>query len=122
MSFMRKPNLQGRNDTATRKQYPNQGRWLSPDPAGLAAVNPSSPQSWNRYSYVENSPMGATDPTGLCDVVSGGFGQNPGTPGTAAPAMDFSLCRVKTSPPSAEPDAGGSRVRSAAFTSTVSGL
>src|SRR5882762_3972699 len=33
--------------------------------------------------YVENSPMDATDP-GLCDIVSGGFGQSPGTPGTAA--------------------------------------
>jgi hypothetical protein len=32
-----------------------QGRWLSPDPSGLAAVNPA--QSWNRYAYVGNRPL-----------------------------------------------------------------
>ncbi len=42
-----------------------EGRWLSPDPAGLAAVNPSDPQSWNRYAYVNNNPLSFTDPTGL---------------------------------------------------------
>lgn len=40
-------------------------RWLSPDPAGLGAVNPANPQSWNRYVYVANNPLGATDPLGL---------------------------------------------------------
>jgi RHS repeat-associated protein len=42
-----------------------QGRWPSPDPAGLATVNPSDPQSWNRYAYVENRALSLTDPTGL---------------------------------------------------------
>lgn len=37
--------LTGVNDSATRKQYPNQGRWLSPDPAGLGAVDLSNPQT-----------------------------------------------------------------------------
>jgi RHS repeat-associated protein len=41
------------------------GRWLSPDPAGLGAVDPSNPQSWNRYAYVGNNPLTFTDPTGL---------------------------------------------------------
>jgi RHS repeat-associated protein len=41
------------------------GRWASPDPAGLSAVDPSNPQSWNRYAYVNNNPMGLVDPTGL---------------------------------------------------------
>jgi RHS repeat-associated protein len=40
------------------------GRWTSPDPAGLAAVNPASPQSWNRYAYVENNPLVYVDPDG----------------------------------------------------------
>ena len=30
------------------REFPIQGRWPSPDPAGLAAVNPTNPQSWNR--------------------------------------------------------------------------
>jgi RHS repeat-associated protein len=34
------------------REYSYQGRWSSPDPAGLAAVDPTNPQSWNRYAYV----------------------------------------------------------------------
>jgi YD repeat-containing protein len=41
------------------------GRWLSPDPAGLAAVDQTNPQSWNRYAYVLNNPLALTDPSGL---------------------------------------------------------
>lgn len=47
------------------REYGIQGRWPSPDPAGIAAVDPSNPQSWNRYAYVDNNPLAATDPTGL---------------------------------------------------------
>jgi RHS repeat-associated protein len=47
------------------REYGIQGRWPSPDPAGLASVNPADPQSWNRYAYVRNSPLMMTDPTGL---------------------------------------------------------
>ncbi len=39
------------------REYSIQGRWPSPDPAGLAAVNPANPQSWNRYAYVLNNPL-----------------------------------------------------------------
>src|SRR5581483_7964213 len=46
------------------------GRWISPDPAGLGAVNPLNPQTWNRYAYAGNSPLDSIDPLGLdyCDV------------------------------------------------------
>ena len=47
------------------REYGTQGRWPSPDPAGLAAVDPTNPQSWNRYSYVTNSPLGFVDPGGM---------------------------------------------------------
>jgi RHS repeat-associated protein len=47
------------------REYSIQGRWPSPDPAGLAAVDPSNPQSWNRYAYVMNNPMNSVDPLGL---------------------------------------------------------
>jgi len=55
------------------RQYSStQGRWMMPDPAGMAAVDPSNPQSWNRYAYVRNGPIALTDPTGL-DNSSSGF-------------------------------------------------
>jgi RHS repeat-associated protein len=47
------------------REYSNQGRWASPDPAGLAAVDPTAPQSWNRYAYVSNDPLDYIDPYGL---------------------------------------------------------
>jgi RHS repeat-associated protein len=48
------------------RQYPSsQGRWLSPDPAGLGAADPTNPQSWNRYAYVLNNPLSNIDPLGL---------------------------------------------------------
>ncbi len=49
-----------------RQSSTTQGRWLSADPAGLAAVNPADPQSLNRYAYVWNSPLSLVDPLGLC--------------------------------------------------------
>jgi len=39
------------------------GRFLSPDPMH---GDPRWPQTWNRYSYVLNNPINATDPTGKC--------------------------------------------------------
>jgi RHS repeat-associated protein len=58
-------------DFQYREYNPNQGRWLSPDPAGNGAVDPSDPQSWNRYSYVQNSALSKTDPLGLMAAASG---------------------------------------------------
>ncbi|MGA3325824.1 MAG: RHS repeat-associated core domain-containing protein [Terriglobia bacterium] len=52
-------------DFLYREYHPTQGRWLTPDPAGLAAVNPSNPQSWNRYAYALNIPTTLIDPLGL---------------------------------------------------------
>jgi RHS repeat-associated protein len=58
------------------RNYPvNQGRWIAPDPAGLAATNPANPQSWNRYAYVLNNPMSNIDPSGLdCQELIGNNG------------------------------------------------
>jgi RHS repeat-associated protein len=57
-----------------------QGRFTSPDPAGLLAAKPGNPQSWNLYAYVLNNPLIYIDPTGL-DCVNatnnqGGFTVN----------------------------------------------
>jgi RHS repeat-associated protein len=46
------------------REYSTQGRWASPDPAGLAAEHPRNPQSWNRYAYVLGDPLDNMDPTG----------------------------------------------------------
>jgi RHS repeat-associated protein len=40
---------------------PTAGRFLSVDPVGGDA---EQPQSWNRYAYVRNNPIGNTDPDG----------------------------------------------------------
>ena len=53
------------DDFPKRFLQPMMARWLSPDPSGLAAVNPANPQSWNAYAYVGDNPMNATDPLGL---------------------------------------------------------
>jgi RHS repeat-associated protein len=57
-----------------------QGRFTSPDPAGLLAAKPGNPQSWNLYGYVMNNPLIYIDPNGL-DCVNatnnqGGFTVN----------------------------------------------
>jgi RHS repeat-associated protein len=41
-----------------------QGRFTSPDPL-LTSGKPTTPQSWNRYSYVLNNPLKYIDPLGL---------------------------------------------------------
>jgi RHS repeat-associated protein len=69
------PSFTGKNqDTATglydflyREYSPTQGRWISCDPIGDAAADPSNPQTWNKYAYVLNNPLGLVDPTGLED-------------------------------------------------------
>jgi RHS repeat-associated protein len=55
----------GFEDTPNRELRVNQGRWVSADPAGLAAVDPANPQTWNRYAYVGNNPLSYIDPLGL---------------------------------------------------------
>jgi len=59
------------------------GRWLSPDPVGLGAVDPSNPQTWNRYSYVYNNPLSLIDP----------LGEDCYTDGTCWRNADWSLAR-----------------------------
>ena len=54
------------NDYFNARYYSNStGRFLSPDPSGLAFADPTNPQSWNMYSYALNNPLTNTDPTGL---------------------------------------------------------
>jgi RHS repeat-associated protein len=71
----------GMYDTPNREYDTASGRWLSPDPAGLAAVDLTNPQSLNRYAYVMNNPTTLIDPSGLC---------TPGTPNCPPPGQHFS--------------------------------
>ena len=55
-------------DYADQRYYANNfGRFMSPDPYRATATSPSSPsspESWNRYAYVELDPINAIDPLG----------------------------------------------------------
>jgi RHS repeat-associated protein len=65
-------------DFLAREYDPKQGRWIGPDPAGLAAVDSTNPQSWNRYAYVMNNPLANIDPLGLCQTVTSFYNPNTG--------------------------------------------
>jgi RHS repeat-associated protein len=52
-------------DFPAREYNWNQARWITPDPAAINAVDPTNPQSWNRYAYVLNNPLNYVDPMGL---------------------------------------------------------
>jgi RHS repeat-associated protein len=54
----------GLNFAQARYQSTVQGRFTSVDPL-QASASVTSPQSLNRYSYVENNPVNFTDPTGM---------------------------------------------------------
>ena len=54
-----------------RQLSTTEGRWITPDPAGMGAVSPGDPQTWNRYAYVGNNPLNVTDPMGLHGAASG---------------------------------------------------
>ncbi|HKS82800.1 MAG TPA: RHS repeat-associated core domain-containing protein [Candidatus Acidoferrales bacterium] len=63
-------------DNFLAREFTSQfGRFSQPDPAGLAAVDLSDPQSLNRYSYVRNTPTGLVDPSGMYYVLECGGGR-----------------------------------------------
>jgi len=57
--------VSGLYDFLYREYSASEGRWISPDPAGFGAADPSNPQSWNRYAYVLNNPLSNIDPNGF---------------------------------------------------------
>lgn len=77
----------GLNFAQARYQSSVQGRFTSVDPLG-ASASTIDPQSLNRYSYVQNNPTSATDPSGMMiydgsmgwgDVAGLWMGGDPGT-------------------------------------------
>jgi RHS repeat-associated protein len=49
----------------------NQGRFASVDPL-MASASTANPQTFNRYTYVSNSPLTQIDPTGMFGICPGG--------------------------------------------------
>ena len=100
----------GLYDFLYREHSPVQGRWLSPDPSGLAAVNPADPQTWNRYAYVGNRPLNTVDALGLvipiCDPLQGCF-PNPEPPLPCDPTTDPFCIFQPPFPPLPGPGGGG---------------
>lgn len=64
-SLQRRDSETGLDPTHFRTYNSSLGRWMTPDPAGLAAADPANPQSWNMYAYVLNNPASNNDPSGL---------------------------------------------------------
>ncbi|CAN5565673.1 hypothetical protein BH18ACI1_BH18ACI1_22180 [soil metagenome] len=69
----------GLDHTWFRKLENQAGRWTSPDPYN-GSMSIGNPQSFNRYSHVENQPTNFVDPSGLqlsiyryffCEVIQG---------------------------------------------------
>ena len=62
--LMMRDEATGLDHTWFRKNENKAGRWTSPDPYN-GSMSLGNPQSFNRYSYVENQPTNFIDPSGL---------------------------------------------------------
>lgn len=80
------------------------GRFVSPDPV---VQDPADTQSLNRYSYVRNNPLSATDPSGFISMKSigrsigralGGLGKGLSSPGRALAGAGSRLARWTSNP------------------------
>src|SRR5205823_2509879 len=59
----------GLDNTLWRKYEGFSGRWNTPD-VYTGSIRTSNPQTFNRYSYVQNDPLNFVDPSGLdCTIV-----------------------------------------------------
>jgi RHS repeat-associated protein len=75
-------------DFTYRDYHAANGRWISPDPAGMGAVDPANPQTWNRYAYVGNNPLGNVDADGQ-DELAGEVGSSVGGSLDWIPVLDI---------------------------------
>jgi RHS repeat-associated protein len=54
----------GLDNAQARYNSSSLGRFMSPDPIGNFVADPTNPQTWNLYTYVNNNPLVFIDPTG----------------------------------------------------------
>jgi RHS repeat-associated protein len=98
-------------DFAEARMYNNQhGRFTAVDPM-LASGLSSNPQTFNRYAYVSNNPINATDPSGLNAVYAFSLGVSPmgagsGDPYSSSPFMQMAEEMVE---PLTAPASNGAR-------------
>jgi len=97
--------VSGIYDFTFRQYSPVQGRWQTPDPSGISAVDITNPQTWNRYEYANNNPLSNIDPLGLdIDDCNADFSDCPWWDwpwsGTAIPCW---YCFGRGQPPSNQP-------------------
>jgi len=94
-------------DFAEARMYENRhGRFTAVDPL-LASGKNANPQTFNRYTYVLNSPLVKTDPTGLQTAQNPAVGARNLTEGCGVPP-----CRdvgIKMSDPSGERNPDGTK-------------
>jgi len=64
--------VSGTNHAQFRQYSPGKGRWMSPDPYD-GSYDLTNPQSFNRYVYVRNNPLGMVDPSGKNGYCLGAF-------------------------------------------------
>jgi RHS repeat-associated protein len=64
------------DDAVWRSYSPATGRWMSPDPYN-GSYSLTNPQSFDRYAYVGNNPLGFEDPSGLACSSPENMGVNP---------------------------------------------
>jgi RHS repeat-associated protein len=75
-------------DYANARYYnSNLGRFWSPDPIGVKAVDSKNPTSWNLYAYVNGDPVNFKDPQGLF------LPANPSNESDDSPP-DFNVCMI----------------------------
>jgi RHS repeat-associated protein len=68
--------------TLWRKYDAQSGRWTSPDPYS-GSMTVADPQSFNRYTYVNNDPVNQSDPLGLMAGADQGWGNFEGFGGSS---------------------------------------
>ena len=79
----------GLSHSASRDYSPGLGKWTSPDPY-VGSYDLADPQSFNRYAYVRNNPLGAVDPSGFEEYVPTGGTADGGSDGGALPTASCS--------------------------------
>jgi RHS repeat-associated protein len=68
-------------DYADQRYYNfGSGRFQTPDPAGMAAVDLKNPTTWNMYAYANDDPVNGYDPYGLWECNPETLCAPPGSP------------------------------------------